>query len=262
MIDAFRSEWVRLLRVRTVLAVGLPLALFPALITVFDFAAGTGNPGPGPASHLTVGLSDLTAADGYLVGIDSAATVIGVIVMVFVAVTFGADYTHGTLRNLLVRQPRRTRLLTGRLLALLTFTAGGIVLSVTAAVAAAWVAAASYDVSTDAWAAVVPETIASWAAVIVASIGWGAAGAALAILLRSTPAAVAAGAVWALPVESSLSAAWDSADRWLPGAVFDAVASQGTDARALTTAAALAAVYAAIAHAGATRVFNRRDVLA
>lgn len=262
MINAYRAEWVRLLRVRTLLAVGIPLAVFPAFITVLTFAAGAGTPAPGPGSHLTVSLSDLTASDGYLVGIDQSATVIGVIVMVFVAVSFGADYTYATLRNLLVREPRRTRLLTGRLLAILTFTAAGLVLAVVAAGAAGWIAAASYDLSTGAWESVVPETIAAWGALLAAALGWGTVGAALATLLRSVPTAVAVCVVWALPVEASLSAAWDSGDRWLPGAVFNAVAAQGTDSLALTTAIALVVVYAAIAHVFTARLFNSRDVLA
>lgn len=262
MINAFRAEWVRLLRARTLLAVAIPLAVFPALLTVLTFAAGTGTPGPGPGSHLTVSISDLTASDGYLAGIDPAATVIGVVVMVFFAVSVGADYTHGTLRNLLVRGPGRTLLLTGRLLAMLAFTAGALLLSVTAAVAAAWVASASYDVSTGAWTGVFTESAASWAALVVAAIGWGTVGAALGTVLRSVAAAVAVGVVWVLPVESSLSAVWDGSGRWLPGAVFDAAAGQGSDALSLAAAVALAVAYAAIAFVGAAWLLNSRDVLA
>ena len=262
MINAFRAEWVRLLRARTLLAVVVPLAFFPALITVLTFAAGTGSRGSGPGSHLTVSLSDLTASDGYLVGIDPAATVIGVVVMVFFAVSFGADYTHGTLRNVLVRGPRRTRLLTGRILAMLTFTAGGLLVSVTAAAAAAWIAAPSYDVSTGAWTGALAESAAAWAALILASIGWGAVGAALGTVLRSVAAAVAVGVVWVLPVESSLSAVWGSSGRWLPGAVFDAAAGQGSDALSMVAAVGLVVVYAAIAYAGAAWLLNSRDVLA
>lgn len=262
MINAFRAEWVRLLRVRTLLAVAIPLALFPALLTVLSFAAGTGTSGPGPGSHLTVNLSDLTASDGYLVGIDPAATVVGVVVMVFVAVSFGADYTYGTVRNLLVRGPRRTLLLTGRLLAMLAFIAAPLLLSVTGAVVAAWITAPSYDVSTGAWTAVVTESAASWVALVVAAVGWGTVGAALGTVLRSVAGAVAVGVVWVLPVESSLSAVWDGSGRWLPGAVFDAAAGQGSDALSLTAAVALVVVYSAIAYVGAAWLLNSRDVLA
>ena len=261
MTNAFRAEWVRLLRARTLLAVALPLTFFPALVTVLTFAAGTGTPGSGPASHLSVSLADLTAGDGYLVGIDPAATMIGVVVLVFFAVSTGADYTHGTLPNLLVRAPRRSRLLTGRLLAMLAFTAGGLLLSVTAALAAAWSASAAYEVSTEAWTAMLPESAASWLALVVAAIGWGTVGAALGTLLRSVAAAVAVGVVWVLPVESSLSAVWDGSGRWLPGAVFDAVAGQGSDALSLATAGALVVVYAAMAYSGSAWLLNSRDVL-
>lgn len=262
MISAFRAEWVRLLRARTLLALGVPLALLPALITVLSFAAATGDPGGGPGQHLSVTVGELSAPDGYLAGIDPAATVIGVVVMVFFAVSIGADYAHGALRNMLVREPRRTRLLTGRLLAMLALTAGGLVVSVTAAVAAAWVVAAGYDVRTGAWTSVLTESAVSWVALVVAAIGWGSLGAALATGLRSVAAAVVAGVVWVLPVEASLSAAWDGSARWLPGAVFDAAAGQGSDALTVSAAVALVVVYAAIANAGAVWLLNKRDVLA
>lgn len=262
MINALRAEWVRVGRVRPLVAYGVPLAFFPALLTVLAFATGTGAPGPGPASHLSTTRSDLTAPDGYLVGLDPAATVIGVIILVFAAVSFGADYTHGTLRNLLVREPRRSQLLAGRLLALLSFVAIGVALAVGAAAAAGWIAAASYDVSTGAWTAVVPEGAAAWSALLVAATGWATVGAALGILFRSVPASVAVGVVWALPVESALSAVWDSADRTLPGAVFSAVAARGTDALTLATALVLTGTYTAVAFVAAARTFKARDVLA
>ncbi|MGH9030495.1 MAG: ABC transporter permease subunit [Acidimicrobiia bacterium] len=262
MINAFRAEWVRLLRWRTLLAVGVPLALFPAVITVLTFAAATGDPAAGPGQHLSVTVAEIAAPDGYLAGIDPAATVIGVVVMVFFAVSIGADYEHGTLRNLLVRGPRRTRLLTGRLLALLAFTAVALILSVIATVAAAWLAARGYDVSTGAWTRVFTESAASWVALVVAAIGWGAFGAVLGTVLRSVAAAVAAGAVWVLPVEASLSAVWDGSARWLPGAVFDAAAGQGSDALSVTLAVGLVLVYTAIAYIGAVWLLNTRDVLA
>ncbi len=262
MINAFRAEWVRLLRPRSVLAVAGPLVLFPAAMTVLAFAVATGDTSAGPAQHVTVTLEDLTGADGYLVGLESAATLVGVVVMVFLAVAFGADHAHGTLRNLLVREPRRGRLLTGRLVAMLTFTAGGLVLSVMAATAVAWAAAASYDVDTAAWSGLVTETTKAWAALVVAAVGWGTAGALLGTVLRNTASAVAVGAVWALLVESILSEVWDSAGRWLPGALFDAAAAQGTDAVPAATAIAMAALYAAVGHLAAVVSLNRRDVLA
>jgi ABC-2 type transport system permease protein len=238
------------------------LALFPAMLTVLTFAAGTGNPGSGPGSHLDVSLSDLTASDGYLAGIDPAATVIGVVVMVFFAVSIGADYTHGTIRNMLVRGPRRTLLLTGRLLAMLTFTAAGLLVSVTAAVAAAWIASSSYEVSTAAWTGVLGESTLSWVVLVVAAVGWGTLGVALGTALRSVAAAVAVGVVWVLPVESSLSAVWDESGRWLPGAVFDAVAGRGSDDLSMRAAVALVGIYAAIAYGAAIWLLNSRDVLA
>lgn len=262
MINTFRAEWVRLLLGRTLVAVAVPLAVFPALITVLTFVAATGHPDAGPGQHLSATVTELAASDGYLVGLEKAATVIGVIVMVLFAVGFGADYSHGTLRNLLVRQPRRTLFLSGKLLAMLAFVAGGLVLAVATAAVAAWVAAARYDVSTAAWSGAPTEIAGAWTALVGSSIGWGITGAVLATVLRSVPAAVAIGAVWALPVESVLTSVWDSGNRWLPGSVFNAVAEQGTDALPLTTAVVLIVVYTGLAYLGAAGSLRSRDVLA
>lgn len=262
MTRTIRAEWVRLLRTTSLLAIGLPFVVLPALITVFAFAAGSGKPGPGPASHLTVSAAELAAWDGYVAGLRSASTVIGVMVMVMVTTSLGGDYTHATLRNLLIRQPNRLRFFLGKLLAILTVVVVVAAVAVAVSIMAAWIAARSYGVSTGAWASILTQSAASWLGLVAAAIGWAAAGAALVTLLRSTAAAIAVGVVWALPVEASLSAAWPGGERWLPAAVFSAVANGGTETIALATAATVGALYAAAAYAVAASVFRARDVRA
>lgn len=261
MINAFRAEWVRLLRPRTLLAVGLPLSLFPALLTVLSFAVATRDAGTGPGRHLSVTVDDLTTSDGFLVGMAPAATLLGMVVMVLFAVTFGADATHGTLRNLLVREPRRTHLLTGRLLALLVLTAAGLVLSVATATATAWLAAGRYDVGTAAWSGFVAETAATWAALVTAAVGWGATGAVLGTVLRPTTTAVAVGVVWVLLVESILAEVSDTLGRWLPGVVFSATAAPGTGQLSSTAAALALGAYATLGCLAAATWLTSRDVL-
>lgn len=255
MSNAFRAEWARLLRPRSILGLAVPLTFFPVMMTVLSFAVATRGTTAGPAQHISVTERDLVAADGYLVGVEPSSMLVGIVVLVFFAVTFGADTTHGTLRNLLIREPRRVHLLAGRFLALLAFTAAGLVLTTAVMVAAAWAGATGYDVSTGGWAGFATEIPATWAAFVAATVGWAAVGALLGTLIRPTTNAVAVGAVWALLIESIVGEVSSNTAQWLPAAVFNAASSGAT------TDAALVALYSTVAFALAAWSLKTRDVL-
>ncbi len=146
------------------------------------------------------------------------------------AISIAGEYSQGTLRNLLVRQPRRVRLLAGKLLALAGFTTIAIVAAEVVAVATAFALAPSQDVATTAW-----FTSAGWAALgtgfanlLLATLGWGLLGALLALLLRSPAPAVGVGLAYAIPFEELVTAAWSSGERWLPGQLLGVLADGGT----------------------------------
>jgi hypothetical protein len=61
--------------------------------------------------------------DGFVHGVVTASTLIGVVGLCLFAATVASDYSQGTLRNLLVREPRRALLLSGKFLALALFLA-------------------------------------------------------------------------------------------------------------------------------------------
>jgi hypothetical protein len=262
MLRAFRSEWLKLRRPGMALAAGVIVTL-GALSTAITITAAQDAParlaGPG-GSRPT--LHELAAADGLARTLERTATLLGVVALGIFAIAVAAEYSQGTLRNLLVRQPRRLRLLAGKLLATASFVTIAVVVALGTAAAIGFVLAAGRGIDTGAWTTATGlQALASGAGdLVLATLGWGVLGAALGIVLRSPAPAVGVGVAYALPLEAILTAAWDQGARWLPGQLLWALATGGTADVTYARAAALLAVYLAIALATAATLFARRDV--
>jgi ABC-2 type transport system permease protein len=261
MLRAFRSEWLKLRRPGMALAAGV-IVVLAALSTAITITAVQDTPrrlGPGSGRPT---LHELAAADGLARTVERAATLLGVVALATFAVAVAAEYSQSTLRNLLVRQPRRPRLLTGKLLATASFVAIAVLVSVGTAAGVAFLLAAGRGLETGAWTtATGRQALASAAGdLVLATLGWGLLGVALGIVLRSPAPAVGVGVAYALPVEAILTAAWSHGARWLPGQLLEALATGGTADVTYGRAAALLAVYLTVALAAAATLFARRDV--
>jgi len=95
---------------------------------------------------------------------------------------------------------------------------------------------------------------------IVSTLAWGAVGAVLAVVLRSTAAAIAGGLAYALVAERLLVSVWPEGQTWLPGQVIDAIARGGTVAITYSSALLLLGLYLVVALAIAGALFWRRDI--
>jgi ABC-type transport system involved in multi-copper enzyme maturation permease subunit len=263
MIRSFRSEWIKLRRPGMILGGAGTIVGFAILTVVLTLTTASATPtdegGPG-GEGLT--LAQLAATDGLAAILATAATFIGVVALSVFAISIASEYSQGTLRNLLVRQPRRVRLLAGKLLALASFTTLAVVVAGIAAVATALLVAPTQDISTAAW-----FTSAGWTALagglgnlLLATLGWGLLGALLALVLRTPAAAVGVGLAYALPGELLLTTAWSDGARWLPGQLLDALAQGGTAAVTYGSAGLLLALYGVVAMVAGTTLFARRDV--
>lgn len=262
MTRSFLSEWVKLRRPAMILGGAGTIVGFAILTVVLTLTTASATPtdqeGPGAGSTL----QQLAAADGLASVLGSAATFIGVVALSVFATSIAGEYSQGTLRNLLVRQPRRVRLLAGKLLALASFTAIAVIVAGIAAVATALIVAPTQDVSTAAW-----FTSAGWTALagglgnlLLATLGWGLVGALLGLVLRAPAAAVGVGLAYALPGELLLTTAWSDGARWLPGQLLDTLAQGGTTAVTYGSAGLLLALYGVVAMVAGTTLFTRRDV--
>jgi ABC-type transport system involved in multi-copper enzyme maturation permease subunit len=174
------------------------------------------------------------------------------------------EFSAGTFRTLLMRQPRRVALLAGKMTALLVFAACALAVAELLTVAASAAIAPTQDISTASWFGIdgLGQAAGDYATALFGVAAWAALGMALAIFVRSIPVALAIGIVWSGPFEHLLQDAWAGASRWFPGLLLEALAAGGTTAVSLTRALAVVALYVAAAVTAAAIVFARRDITA
>jgi ABC-2 type transport system permease protein len=185
------------------------------------------------------------------------------VLVLFIANVAG-EFSQGTFRTLLMRQPRRLGLLAGKMAALLMLLAGVLALAELLTVGASAAIAPSQDVATSSWFGLdgLADAAADYATALLGVASWALLGMAIAVFVRSIPIALGIGIVWAGPFEHILQDSWTSADRWFPGLLLESLAAGGTDEVAFGRALALVAFYVAVAVSAAAVVFARRDVTA
>jgi ABC-type transport system involved in multi-copper enzyme maturation permease subunit len=190
--------------------------------------------------------------------VSGGATLLGVIALVLYAMSFASEYSQGTIRNLLVREPHRLRLLFGKLAGTALFVSTGVVGAAAASIAVAYIVAPGQSISTSAWS--FGAVGGAFGRVLLTTLGWGVLGTVLALVLRAPAPAIGTGVVYILLVDPIINAAWSTGGRWLPGQLLQTVAQGGTAAISLTRASLLVGIYTAgILFAGAA-LFVRREV--
>jgi ABC-2 type transport system permease protein len=274
MNGIFLATWVKLRRPAllggTYAAIASLTGLFTTLLftTAQDLPGGAqGGSGGGPGGGgpgAGVGLADLAASGGATEGLANAVTLLGVVALCVAAAQIAGEHTQGTIRNLLVRQPNRARLLAGTWAAVATFTAGAVLVAATASVAAAFALAPGQGIDTGAWTggAGLRANAESIALVLGAVLGYATIGVVLGLVLRSAVQAIALGVAWLLVVELVLTTVLDGAGRWLPGQLLAAMATGGTEDVTLGAAAGTMSAFLVAIVVAAGVVFDRRDVVA
>jgi ABC-2 type transport system permease protein len=256
------SEWAKLAR-KGMLAAAIAGVLVTVLGTLISvLSAGTSTADRGhllSATRLTV--AELTSSRGAAEALANASTLLGIIALGVVAASVGGEYSNGTLRNLLVREPNRVRLLLGKLLGLAGAISLVVVLAVALAVVAGLIGADSngHDVSAWTTGSGIGHLLVAVVQMIAATLGWALIGAILAITFRSTGIAIVVGVVYALPLENIFGDISGVA-RWLPGKLLTAIAAGGNTTASLGAAIWTIALYATLALTAATWIFRRRDV--
>lgn len=263
MIRVIRAELKRLLRRRTVLGMAAGAALFAFVAGLSVFATA----GDGPAVRTRAGgasLADLTAAGGGTQAFAVGASFGGFLVFVIVIGLFASDFSGGTFRAMLLRQPHRLRLLVGKLVAFLAVAAGMLAAAEIVTFALSWLIAPSQGVATSAWLSLggLAAAGADYATALAGVAGWSVFGATLAVGFRSAPLALGVGFAWAGPFENIVAESWSPGYRWFPGQVFGSLIRGGTVELGFSRAAITAAGYAAIAATVSLVLVSRKDVTA
>ena len=254
---AFASEWTKLRRRTLFLSTFLGLAAAASLFVVLMFSQASPNGG-------IVTLHQLAQPNGLVIGVARAAMLLGVVAFGIAASQVASEYSLGTLRQLLVRQPRRAVLLAGKMLGVITFLVLALCFAAVVALIVAVVAAHSRGVPTSAWftGTGLRDLFRELGDLALATVGYSVLGMALGQFVRSAVFAVIVGFAWLIAVENIITRIVPSTQQWLPGASILAVASGGAEGVGYAHGLILGAVYLIAAIAAAMAVFLRSDVTA
>ena len=260
MLRTFKSELIRF-RKTAFIGAGIMAAL-TALITLLTFVGFEESGGPGAGRGPVAAVTDLASIDGLMAGLASAATMIGIVALALFAVSIARDYERGTIRQLLVGEPRRALVLGGKIVALLTMVIAGVTMSAIIGIGAAFAVAPIAEISTAAWTtgAAVTAAVSTTVNVTIATMVWGLAGAVLAMVTRSASAAITAGIAYLLVGEQLLTLVWDTSSDWLISGTLTTFTNGGTAAVSYGQSAILLTLYAAAFAAATFIVFSRRDI--
>ncbi|MEA3502096.1 MAG: hypothetical protein U9R47_04920 [Actinomycetota bacterium] len=257
MIRSYVSEWIRFhktARVGILVMVGFVVLI--SLMVLF----GSEDMGPGGEGHGGPfgGAADLASADGAVAALSTSANLIGIVAIALFALSVARDFEWGTIRNLLVGQPRRATLLSGKLLAVASYVVLGVAVAGVVAALLTVTLAPGQDISTDTWT--VAGSLGTIGTTAIATVLWGLVGAVLAMVTRSAAISITAGVAYLLIIENLLGLVWDSAGEWLPAGVIAAFASGGTDLVSFEKSIVLAVGYAILGLGVMYLTFTRRDV--
>jgi hypothetical protein len=254
---AFTSEWTKLRRPTLFLSTFLGLAAAASLFVVLLFSQASAGGG-------IVTLQQLAQPDGLVIGVARAAMLLGVVAFGIAAAQVASEYSLGTLRQLLVRQPRRVVLLAGKMLGVISFLVLALCFAAVVALVVAVAAAHSRGVPTGAWftGTGLGDLFRELGDLALAVTGYSLLGMALGQFVRSAVFAVIIGFAWLLAVENIITRIVPSIQQWLPGQSIIAVASGGAEGVSYSHGLVLGAIYVAAAIAAAMSVFRRSDITA
>jgi ABC-type transport system involved in multi-copper enzyme maturation permease subunit len=188
-----------------------------AYLTFHQITSGATGQELDPLAHA------FPTALGLITIVGQARSFIIVVALILVTVNLAAEWSQGTWRNLLVREPRRLRLLTGKMLALLLFVLGSMTLTLVAGSVLILVLAHAQGVQTDAWTSV--SGISAWLAFfgneVLCLIGICLLGMLIAVLMRGTAIAVGVALAYVLVPEGIIAMVWKSGSQWFPIRTFN-----------------------------------------
>ena len=264
VIRAFRSEVLKFRRWSVLAGTGAMLAVstFIAYLTFHQIASGA------TGKEMTGLIAAFHTPQGLVAVIGQARSLIIAIALIMVAANLAAEWTQGTLRNLLVREPHRLRWLAGKMLAVVLFVLLSMLLTLIVSGAFILLLAQGQGIQTAAWTSaeglrVFGEFLGNE---VLGLIGISALGMLIAVLTRSVVAAVGIALAYVLVLEGIIAVVAPQVSQWLPGRVFNTIVgatvplvgptpAQGYLAALLATVLWIAAFAAVCA-----LVFPRQDI--
>lgn len=260
MTRILQAELRRLVRRRTLVPAAAGAVLFSviATLTVFSSARDAGVPSRRGGTTLTV----LGGAGGGTEAFAVGASFVGFLVFVTFIALLAAEFSSGTFRALLLRDPRRVRVIVGKVAGVLLVAATIVAVTELLTVAMSLLVAPTRDVATAGWFSWrgARSGIGNYVTVMAGVTGWAVFGTALAVIFRSAPLALGVGFAWAGPFENIVVDSWNAGFRWFPGQVLASLIQGGTAELGLARAVVMASLYGTAAAVTALALVARRDV--
>jgi len=259
-MNVVRAELATLGRRRVLVTTALATAAFAVVTTLATFLSA--EPAPGPSQGRGATLESLAEPGGGTEAFSRGIGFVGLLVLVAFSARLAGEFSHGTLRTVLIKEPRRLRVVLGKTVALVGFMAAVLLLAEALSFAASVLIAPTQDVATANWYGLdaIGDAAGNYAAALAGTLGWALYGMTLALLLRSVAIAVGVGVAWAGPLEHITAESWQAAERWFPGLQLETLAAGGTSDLPYERALLLTAIYATLAVAAGLVTLRRRDI--
>lgn len=261
MFRVFSGEWVKLRRPTllfgTLFAVGGLVAMVTSVIfLLIDDPGGNGDRGQVITREM------LSFPSGFALTFSQSAGLLGLAALCVFAAQTAQEYTYGTLRNLLVRQPSRMKILAGKFLAMSLFALIVVIFSAVIGMGLSYALSSRARVVTDAWftSDAIWDTFNSFLNVSFATIGYGIVGMVLGLLFRSPITAISIGVIWILIVESILIAVRRSLADYMPGTQLSNIGQGGSMDLSYAYSMRYALIFLVVISLIASVLFKRRDV--
>lgn len=261
LLRIFFAEWRKLRRPTLLLGTLGAVAFFSVLVSsvlflMIDSPQGNGDRG------MRITREMLSLPGGATESFSSIGNLLGIIALCVFAAQTAQEYSLGTLRNLLVRQPGRIRILVGKLASMKVFAMIMTFVSAVLSIGVSYALAGGQNVSTELWFNAdgrldIAQTLLN---VFLSILGFGIIGMVLGIVLRSPISSISLGVLWLLIIENIVGALKSSTLNWLPGYQLGTIATGGSETVSYSHALTLSGVYVGVALVIATVLFTKRDV--
>lgn len=264
MTRIIHAELIRLVRRRTMVASAAAALLFAVVATLSVFSTARESAGGAPSRRAGTTLANLAGPGGGTEAFAVGASFVGFLVFVTVIALMAGEFSGGTFRAMVLRDPHRLWVIVGQLAGILLVAAGVVAVAEAFAFVTSLVVAPTRDVSTADWFSLqsLGAGLRDYATVLSGVAGWAVFGTTLAVIFRSTPLALGVGFAWAGPFENIIVDSWQAGYRYFPGQVLASLIQGGTTELGIGRAAITAALYAVVAAATGLVLVSRRDVTA